>query len=195
MKAVFKDAFVLFAITLISGLLLGGLYHVNKEPIAREAKLRKEKAAKAVFLEAEHFTEKDGVVEYSFDGGEVEEVLEARDASEILLGYVITTVDHHGYGGDIRLMTGLSKDGTILGIAFLSLEETPGLGMKAKEEGFRSQFIGKSGTPLTYTKSGATAANEIDAISGATITTSSVTSAVNGALSYYQEVLSKEGKE
>ena len=73
----------------------------------------------------------------------------------------------------------------INGISFLNLEETAGMGMKAKDPEFKDQFndmeLGDE-TSISYTKSGKSAANEIDAISGCTITTNAVTKAVNGAL-------------
>ena len=82
-----------------------------------------------------------------------------------------------------------------LGISFLALTETAGMGMRAKEESFLEQFSGKmigAGQMLGYTKSGAPADNEIDAISGCTITTSAVTKDVNAALTAVRTVLEQE---
>ena len=58
--------------------------------------------------------------------------------------------------------------------------------MKAKEDSFSSQFAGKQVESFEVTKTGATSDNQIDAISGATITSRAVTGAVNVALAYYQ---------
>ena len=58
--------------------------------------------------------------------------------------------------------------------------------MKADTEEFRNQFTGKKADAFTYTKTGATAENEIDAISGATVTTNAVTNGVNAGLSFFR---------
>ena len=83
----------------------------------------------------------------------------------------------------------VGTNGTVKGISILSISETAGLGMRAKEEDFQKQFREKTVDQFEYTKSGASADNQIDALSGATITTSAVTSNVNAALTYYQNVL------
>ena len=72
-------------------------------------------------------------------------------------------------------------DGTLNDISILEISETPGLGMLAPEE-LAPQFHDKNVEAFAYTKAGAAADNEIDAISGATITTRAVTNAVNGGL-------------
>ncbi len=77
---------------------------------------------------------------------------------------------------------GMDSQGTLKGIEILKISETAGLGMKAKESRFRDQFKDKAVTQFSYTKSGASSDFEIDAISGATITTKAVTNAVNAAL-------------
>ena len=56
------------------------------------------------------------------------------DGSEA--GYVITVTDKDGYGGDIQITVGIMSDGTVNGISFLSISETAGLGMRAKEPSF-----------------------------------------------------------
>ena len=77
---------------------------------------------------------------------------------------------------------GVQMDGTLNGISFLTIEETTGLGMEAKKPSFYTQFSGKKVEQFVYTKSGASESYEIDALSGATITTNAVTNAVNAGL-------------
>ena len=75
----------------------------------------------------------------------------------------------------------------------LSNSETAGLGAKCTEEEFAGQFAGKSANGIEYVKGGgASADNQIDAISGATITTNAVTEGVNAVLNVYNQLL-KEG--
>ena len=69
------------------------------------------------------------------------------------------------------MTVGIKDDGTVMGISFLSLSETPGLGMKAKDDDFMSQFSNKKVDFFKYTKSEAKADNEINAISSATACT------------------------
>lgn len=195
MKGIIKDSLILFVITLVSGLLLGLVYEVTKDPIANQKAIAKAKACQAVFAEADEFVEvdfatMDGV---TFDGGEIGEVLSAKATDGTELGFVITTTSHNGYGGDVTMLVGIQNDGTVNGISFTALNETAGLGMKAKNDEFKNQFAGKHVEQFAYTKSGAVADNEIDAISAATVTTNAVTEAVNGALDFFHNNLKVTG--
>ncbi|MBR6620191.1 MAG: RnfABCDGE type electron transport complex subunit G [Clostridia bacterium] len=108
-----------------------------------------------------------------------------KDASGTTIGYVFTTAAK-GYGGDVKIMVGVNADGTVAGVQILSLSETPGLGMNATKPSFLEQFIGKTlGIAVNKNEP---AENEIKALTGATITSKAVTSAVNTALEYYAEI-------
>ena len=104
------------------------------------------------------------------------------------MGYVLEVTTHGGYNGDIQFSMGIRLDGTVNGISLLSIAETPGLGMQA-EEVLKPQFAGKQAKQFEYTKVGAVTDNQIDAISGATITTSAVVDGVNTGLSYFYNEL------
>ena len=97
------------------------------------------------------------------------------------------------YGGDIQFVMGVKMDGTLNGISFLSIGETAGLGMKATEDKFMDQFKNKNVSKLSYTKNGALADDEIDALSGATITTNAVTNGVNAGLYYISKMTEEVG--
>jgi electron transport complex protein RnfG len=185
-----KNTLILFVITLIAGLLLGWVYSITKEPIAAEQQRAKEEAYKEVFTEADSFEsmDVDGQSSREFErlgwDADIDEIMQVFDKSGSAIGYVLTVTDHEGYGGDIQFAMGVKSDGTLNGISFLSISETAGLGMKAKEDNFKSQFTDKKVESFSYTKNGASADNEIDAISGATITTNAVTNGVNAGLYY-----------
>lgn len=190
MKNMLKDALVLFVITLFAGLLLGVVYEITKEPIAAQEEKARQEAFSEVFETAERFETLEGITpdqtervlsEAGILGVTVDEIVSAYDSSDTLLGYCITVTSHEGYGGDIRLTLGVRENGALNGISILEISETPGLGMKA-ESVLKPQFSNKEVEQFEYTKSGATAENQIDAISGATITTRAVTNAVNGGL-------------
>lgn len=206
MREMLKNAGILFAITLIAGLALGFINELTKEPIAYQQALKIQKACAAVFAEADSFEEiAEGVSgeEQSYTpevavyaeerGTELGTVYLAYSSQKEVLGYVINVTTHDGYGGDIALMLGVKTDGTVNGISILEISETPGLGMQA-ESVLVPQFAGRTAESFTYTKSGAVADNEIDAISGATVTTKAVVNAVNTGLFYFQEVLQEGGK-
>lgn len=190
MKEMMKNTGILLAITLIAGLLLGLVYQVTKEPIAEQEAKAKQEACQEVFQDAASFA-MIGVETMTVEGyaqESIDEVMEAKDASGELLGYVITVTTKEGYGGDIQFSIGVRLDGTVNGMSILSISETAGLGMQA-EDVLKPQFAGKQVEKFTYTKNGAAADNEIDAISGATITTNAVTNGVNAGLYYFQTVL------
>lgn len=205
MKNMMKDAAVLLMITLFAGLILGLVYQITKDPIARA----EEKAAKEAYAEVfpgdvefdmleDAIAEDDAFAlqweEAGFEGVDIVNVLEAKDDLGNLLGYVLTVTSHEGYGGDITFTMGICNDGTLNGISILSISETAGLGMKA-ETVLKPQFAGKKVPSFTYTKTGSTSDSQIDAISGATITTNAVTTAVNGGLYYFQSQLGGSSDE
>ncbi len=199
---VVHDTIILTIITLAAGAVLGGVHHITAEPIAAQEIAATEAAQKAVFAEAASF-EDLGLDESAFtavleaagiDQTSVYSVSEALDASGNMLGYVVDSGNNEGYGGEVEIMVGIgvTDEGmTINGISFLNLEETAGMGMRADEDEFKDQFSGMEldgASEIAYTKTGKSASNEIDAISGCTITTSAVTKAVNGALAAVQSL-------
>ena len=194
MGKIIKDTAVLLVITLVAGFLLGLVYDITLEPIAHQEELANAKACQEVFSDATDFTDvqtdldtlNQNLKENGLEYVTVDAVMEASDDSGQMLGYVLTVTDSEGYGGDIQLSMGVRRDGTLNGISILSISETAGLGMNADTDAFKSQFADKNVEQFTYTKNGASADNEIDAISGATITTNAVTNGVNGGLLTFQ---------
>lgn len=197
MKGMIKDALILFAITLIAGLMLGVVNDITKEPIAQQEQKAKNEACQNVFAAADSFEAQEladsaqieqVLTDAGISGADIDELMAAKDASGALLGYVITVTDHEGYGGDIQFSMGITHEGTLNGISLLSISETAGLGMRAGEV-LVPQFADKNVSKFTYTKTGATADSEIDAISGATITTNAVVNGVNAGLAYFDKIL------
>ncbi|MBQ1189333.1 MAG: RnfABCDGE type electron transport complex subunit G [Lachnospiraceae bacterium] len=190
-----KDALVLFAITLVSGLCLGFVYDITKGPIEQATIDKNNRTYQEVLSAASSFTEVEGSVEKiaelaasgelaGFGGVAIESVLEGTDASGAAVGYVINSLSNDSYGGAVKISVGFDADGTITGVGIREINDTPGLGLKAKEPKFKDQYIGKNVDTLVVTKTGASADNEIDAISGATVTSNAVTNAVNTAFYY-----------
>ena len=193
MKSMIKDAAILFAITLIAGLLLGVVYDVTKEPIALQQVKRKNEACKEVFQDATEFRALELSMPETPEAGEkatvtINSVSDAVAEDGTVLGYVLDITTHEGYNGDIQFTMGIRMDGTVNGISLLSISETPGLGMKA-EEVLKPQFAQKNVTTFTYTKSGAVTPDQIDAISGATITTNALVNGVNAGMNCFKNEL------
>ncbi len=196
-----KDALILTAITLVAGFALGAVYAITKEPIAKAEYQAQQEAYAAVFPDADSFEEsEDFDAEKAIDElssldadlasqNTIDSVMIAKDSSGEKLGYVVTVTDSAGYGGNVTFSVGISNDGTMNGIAFTTLNETAGLGQKAKEETFSSQFTDRVTKRLSVVKTETDSSDEISAISGATVTSSAVTSGVNAALTYFYNVL------
>ena len=104
-----------------------------------------------------------------------------------VLGYVITVTNHEGYGGDIQFSVGIRNDGTVNGVSILDIAETAGLGMKA-DPVLKDQFVNKNVAQFVTTKTGATGDDQIDAISGATITSDAFVRGANAALNHFQAI-------
>ncbi len=196
-----KDAVILFAITLIAGAGLGSVYEITKEPIAQARQEAKDQACKIVLPEAATFevvkdasfleTVNGSITEMGFGNVIVDECLAGLDGNGQPVGYVITATSKDGYAGGIQVSAGIKKDGTLIGIEFLTIAETVGLGMNATLPEWKGQFAGKKVDGFAVTKSGAATDSDIDVISGATITSDAVVGAVNATVYVVNEHLEK----
>lgn len=177
-----KDAkisyFLKLAITLlvIAAVVSGLLGLTNYITADRIAQINAEKTAKSMqeVLPADAYDE----IAYTGTEANVAAVYRAGD-----MGLVVE-VTPGGFGGAIDMVVGIGTDGTVTGVSIINMSETSGLGANAAKEDFRAQFAGKSGE-LAVSKDG----GEIDALTGATITSRAVTSGVNTALRVYGELM------
>ena len=105
-------------------------------------------------------------------------------------GYIFT-ITVKGYGGSVKVMTAVDTDGSVVNIEILDASgETPGLGQNVTKENFYKQFANhKKG--ISVIKGGTANAdnNEVNAVTGATISSKAVTNAVNTALEYAEEII------
>lgn len=165
----------LFLICLIATALLGITNEVTAPKIAELAEKTEIETRQLVLPDAQSFGDVNNIP----NGGTY---VEGRDANGNKVGYVFVTTTK-GYGGDVKMMTGISLEGKVTGVSPLELSETAGLGMKAQNESFLNQFKDKV-KDIAVNKNNASG-NEIQALTGATITSNAVTGAVNAALDYY----------
>ncbi len=177
-KEVIRVGAILFIITAVLAALLA-FVNGKTAPIIAQNELEKEKIAlQAVMPDAAEFREAD--ISAMSEGAEkINKAYVALDNNEKAVGACVIT-ETSGYDVGIQTVTGVSTDLEVTGVEIIAMKETPGLGAKASEEAFRSQYIGKSGE-IGVSKSGASD-TEIQAISGATKTSNGVTEGINMAL-------------
>lgn len=199
-NGIIKDAGILFLITLIAGVLLGGVHEITAAPIAAAQLAAATKTYQEVFASAASFEDaadmeallaegNGGVAGQGFGAVSVDDVKIAMDASGNEIGYLVTATSRDGYKGDIQVAVGIDTEDMVTGVGFLSIDETPGLGMKAKDPEFKDQFAGKEAVQFSVTKTGATSDDQINAISGATYSSNATTGAVNAAVWFAENCL------
>ena len=183
---IIKPVAVLLAICIIIPLALSLTNRITKDKIA-ELDEKNSRETMASLIKADSFTEeefKDGENDFTYN-------LALKDGE--IVGYIFKTAEK-GYGGDVSVMTAVNVDGTVKSVAILDVSnETPGLGQNAAKESFYTQYAGKT-SGISLLKNGADSAkNEVNAVTGATITSTAVNKAVNQALEQFKCVKSTEG--
>ncbi len=168
-----KLTLTLLVISAVVACLLGMTNYITADKIA-EITAQKTAASMEEVLPADSYTE----LSYTGSEANVAAIYQAGDA-----GYVVE-VTPSGFGGAIDMVVGVSTDGTVTGVSIVSMSETSGLGANASKDAFRSQYVGLSGE-LAVNKDG----GEIDALTGATITSRAVTDGVNTALRVATELM------
>ncbi|RKD27985.1 electron transport complex protein RnfG [Caminicella sporogenes DSM 14501] len=192
MKEIVKLGLILLLICAVSALALSFTYDLSKDQILAQREAANNKARKNVLPDAENFkpVSEEKFKEVVSQNDKVVEIYAGYKGEEII-GYAIKTLPS-GYGGAVEVMTGIGMDGKIKGVRIGNHQETPGLGANATLPSFYTQYEGKSiEKELKVTKSGQPKDNEIQAISGATITSRAVTSGVNYAVEAFKLVAGK----
>ena len=167
MNKVVKLALILFLVSAVVPGVLGLTNFVTAEPIAEYQAEVTAKAYSAV-MEFESYDE----VEYTGDQSAVTKVCKTND------GNWIVEAEVSGSQGMITVAVGVNSDLTCNGISIISSSETSGLGSKANDDFFRDQFPGLTADQAKVTKDG----GKVEAITGATITSKAVCSAVSAAI-------------
>ncbi|MDI3537086.1 MAG: H+/Na+-translocating ferredoxin:NAD+ oxidoreductase subunit [Eubacteriaceae bacterium] len=191
---VIKLGLILFVISAVAACLLALTNYVTVDTIAQMNEQSNIEARQEVLPEASSFEEVPAADLTNIisaagiaSADELPEAYVGMNGSDIV-GYTFKTVPGTGFGGDIEMLTGIYADGTISGITILTMNETPGLGVNAEKPDFKDQYQGLSAQEdVGVSKTGATG-NEIQAMTGATITSSAVTDGVNIAIAAYQQL-------
>ena len=180
MNQMIKFGLILGIICLAATLVLAVTYEITKPKIEDQLNSEEQNALKAIMPQADSFNEK------TLDGIEYFEAIKSKN----IIGYCVRVVGS-GYNGYIRMIVGIDTNGIIQGLEVLEHSETPGLGAKIDEikqgetePGFLKQFKGKNARTIEVKK-------DIDAITGATISSKAVTDAVRKTVSEFLEKIKK----
>ena len=189
-----KMIIMLTAVMVLSGLVLAATYSGLSSRIEANRAAALSRSLSAIFEDAAGEGTELDFEELDADGPTI---YRASTTDGSLLGYAVR-VETQGYGGTITLLAGLSSDlETIIGIEVVEQVETPGLGGNITESEFKRQFAGlDADEPVTYVKNiePDKDANEIQAISGATITSRAVTSGINATLDEAIDVIERQAQ-
>jgi len=187
-----KDTFInmvlsLFVITIISGFSLGYVNELTVGPIEKGKIERKVNALKLVLPTFDNNPIEDVQLIKSSLVKDSVEVFPAYENNKFVGAAIIGSTEK-GFSGLIKLIVGFSPEGMIKNIVVLEQKETPGLGTKMKDEKFLAQFREKNPSVfnLKVTKDG----GEVDALTGATITSRAFGEAVQMA---YDEFMKNNG--
>ena len=194
--AIPKAAAILMAITLIAGIALGGVNLLTRDIIEQHRIEANAASYKVVLPEAENFSLSDAgsafIKEYGkevYGNGTygrvyINEAFEGMKGGEVI-GYALNVSTMDGFDGEITISIGIAKDGTITGISFTEINETPGMGMRCAEPEWMAQFAGVNTDSFVLLKSGGSSQpGEIDSVSGASISSGAVVNAVNAAIDF-----------
>jgi electron transport complex protein RnfG len=176
MKTGVKSIVVLGIICLVSSALLGGVNHFTAPVIEKTTKERSEAACFEVMPSGQAFEE------VTVSGGTLPKAVTSVYKEKNGAGYVIK-VSTKGYDSGLVIMCGISPEGKVTGTKILSSNETPSIGGQCAKPAYSSQYEGKD-----------KALNGIEAISGATLTSTGYYNAVKTAFEAF-ETLSKGGNK
>ena len=181
-----KVAGTLTAICLVVSALLGGVNAITWQRIEAINKANTEASLAAVAASPDSTFEQIELTDAmtaaaSSQGAKVTEAYEVKAGGETV-GYAFKVVAS-GSQGSIEMIVGIDADNAVTGVSIVSNKETAGIGSKVMDNnalpsgtGVLDQFIGKSGAGTL------TVGKNVDAISGATVSSKGVTKGVNGAL-------------
>ncbi len=194
-----KPAITLCVITLVAGLALSGVYALTKDTIAAAQLAKEQESYKAVCADATEFVSDEamdakiaelagGIYGTDFGKAYINKFMVGKNAAGETVGYVISATSGDGFDGDIVMSIGLDLNGVVTGIEFTTITETAGMGMLVKEAKFKDQYIGDDVDAFVVNKAGgSTEPQQIDSVSGATISSTAVTNGVNAARAFFAE--------
>lgn len=167
--SIFEIAINLVITCLVSGLIIGLVHYVTAPIAEQKREMAKQESMKSLVSDADNFKAVDGKDQWftAEKGGKT-------------IAYVVPG-ESKGYGGQIKMLVAVSPAGEVIDYKISESNETPGLGDNASKEPFKSEFKGKKEANLVVTKD-ASDKDDIQAMTGATISSRAVTLAVKNAV-------------
>ncbi len=167
--SIFQVAINLIITCLASGLILGLVYYVTAPIAAEKKEIAKQQSMRSLVSDADNFKAVPGKDQWF-----------AAEKDGKVIAYVVPG-ESKGYGGEIKMLVAVKPSGEVIDYSITTSNETPGLGDNASKEPFRNQFKNKKESDLVVTKD-ASDKDDIQAMTGATISSKAVTLAVKNAV-------------
>lgn len=187
-----KLGLILLVICMVSAVLLS-IANNFTAPIIEQAKVEAEQKALSALIPGSSNIEKaddELINQIKEKYTKFEDLNICKDENGNKIGYAIKTLSPvKGYSGDIELLVGLSIDGKVIGISVVKQTETKGIGSKVEEDSYQDQFMSKSSDSQLEIVMSPSADNEVQAITGATYSSRSFTSAINNAFNVYNDFI------
>ncbi|MEI3502765.1 MAG: RnfABCDGE type electron transport complex subunit G [Anaerovoracaceae bacterium] len=162
---------ILVIICLVVTLALAGTYSVANPIIIQNQQKSADEARQEVAPDGDGFTQYDGKLAEG-----VEDCYIADKAGTPV------TAGYKGFGGTVKVMIGIDADGKVTGVKVTEHSETPGLGTKAADPEYLKQYKGVAEAPEASIKDD----KNVDAVTGATITSNAVYNSVERSFSSVQ---------
>ena len=173
-SSLFNMIVAMAVVSTCSAISIGYVFQKTKEPIENSKTMKISNTVEEILgkFDNKPFEERKKLEESNL------ELYPAKEDGKIT-SVAIKSFSNNGFGGKIELIIGLLIDGTVTGYKIIQQNETPGLGTKITESKFSKQFVGLNAYDdnIKLSKKG----GEIDALTGATISSNAVIEAVNKA--------------
>jgi electron transport complex protein RnfG len=191
MREIIRLGLILLLICAIAAVSLGLTYELTIDQITAQRKAINEQARKEVLSDAMEFKPVEGekLQEVVSKNDEILEIYGGYKDNN-LIGYAIKAAPQ-GYGGPVEVITGINMDGVITGVRIGNHLETPGLGANATNPSFYKQYDNKTVSMKLKVVKANPNEDEIQALSGATITSTAVTNAVNYSIDAFKSLTGK----
>ena len=190
MKETMKLIVRLFLITAIAGFVLAFVNSFTSPIIQERERKQYEMALKEVFKDAEKFDklQDDKLLPIKEKIKNIENIEVAKQGDKTL-GYVFKTLGKNGYGGDISMLMAVKlEDKSIVGFKVLKHRETPGLGSRVATAEYAKSVVGNKATEQLVRNLNPTADNDIQAITGTTISVKAVLNGLNAGVDALKDI-------
>lgn len=188
MKKIMKLGLILLIFTALAAGILALLNQSTKDIIAESKIQESNEARQEVLPTGKEFKELDEseFKKLTKDSPTVEEIYTGLEGEEVI-GYTIKTA-LSGYSGPVIVMTGINTEGIVTGMKVVSNTETPGLGANSSTPEFQDQYKDQSAEKEIELVKTSPAEGQVQALTGATITSKTVTDSVNEAIKIFRNI-------